>query len=96
MPGLKAATYQVTGSMSGFKTSVVDGVQLQGSQVKRVDIVLEVGEVTSEVSVSAASSAIQTETATVGADFNAAKHYWDLPTPGNAFSGTYAVLAILP
>jgi hypothetical protein len=96
MPGLKVATYQVTGSMSGFKTSVVDGVQLQGSQVKRVDIVLEVGEVTSEVSVSAASSAIQTETATVGADFNAAKHYWDLPTPGNAFSGTYAVLAILP
>src|SRR2546426_12037612 len=22
--------------------------------------------------------------------------YWDLPIPGNAFSGTYAVLAILP
>jgi hypothetical protein len=96
MPGLKAATYQVTGSMSGFKTSVIDGVQLQGSQVKRVDIVLEVGEVTSEVSVSAAASVIQTETATVGADFNAAKRYGDLPVPGNAFSGTYAVLAILP
>ena len=96
MPGLKTGTYQVTASISGFKTSVVDDVQLQSSQVKRIDIVLEVGEVATEVTVSAAASAIQTETATVGADFNAAKHYWDLPTPGNAFSGTYAVLAILP
>src|SRR5438093_897740 len=96
MPGLKTGTYQVTASISGFKTSVVDDVQLQSSQVKRVDIVLEVGEVATEVTVSAASAAIQTETATVGADFNAAKRYWDLPIPGNAFSGTYAVLAILP
>jgi Carboxypeptidase regulatory-like domain len=96
MPGLKAGTYQVTASISGFKTSVVDDAVLQSSQVKRIDIVLEVGEVATEVNVSAASAAIQTETATVGADFNAAKRYWDLPTPGNAFSGTYAVLAVLP
>src|SRR5438093_10507706 len=96
MPGLKAGMYQVTASISGFKTSVVDDVQLQSSQVKRVDIVLELGEVATEVTVSAAAAAIQTETATVGADFNAAKRYWDLPIPGNAFSGTYAVLAVLP
>ena len=64
MPGLKAGTYQVTASISGFKTSVVDDVQLQSSQVKRVDTVLEVGEVATEVTVSAASAAIQTETAT--------------------------------
>jgi len=96
MPGLKAGTYQVTASMSGFKTSVFDDVRLQSSQVKRVDVVLEVGEVTTEVNVSAAATAIQTEQATIGADFNAAKRYGDLPVPGNAFSGTYAVLAILP
>src|SRR2546422_8601635 len=96
MPGLKAGTYQVTATMSGFKTSVIDDVVLQSSQVKRVDMVLEVGEVTTEVNVSAAASAIQTEQATIVADFNAAKRYGDLPVPGNAFSGTYAVLAILP
>jgi hypothetical protein len=96
MPGLKAGTYQVTATMSGFKTSVVDHVGLQSSQVQRVDIILEVGEVTTEVNVSAAATAIQTEQATIGADFNAAKRYGDLPVPGNAFSGTYAVLAILP
>src|SRR5262249_18398089 len=96
MPSLKEGTYQVTATICGFKAAVVDDDMLHSSKVKRIDIVLEVGEVATEVNVSAASAAIQTETATVGADFNAAKRYWDLPTPGNAFSGTYAVLAVLP
>ena len=96
MPGLKAANYQVTATQTGFKRAVVDDVMLQSNQVRRVDITLEVGEVTSEVTVSAAAEAIQTEQGKIGADFNAAKRYWDLPIPGNAFSGTYAVLAILP
>ena len=56
----------------------------------------EIGEVATEVAVSAAAAVIQTEQATIGADFNAAKRYADLPIPGNAFSGTYAVLAVLP
>src|SRR3989442_1024084 len=96
MPGLKTGNYQVTASHPGFKKFVVDDVLLQSSQTRRVDIALEIGEVASEVTVSAAATAIQTETAKLGADFNAAKRYWDLPIPGNAFSGTYAVLAILP
>src|SRR5438093_5141166 len=96
MPGLKTGTYQVTATLAGFKKSVTDDVMLQSNQVRRVDITLEVGEVASEVTVSAAAAAIQTEQGKIGADFNAAKRYWDLPIPGNAFSGTYAVLAILP
>ncbi len=96
MPALKSGNYQVTAALAGFKKFVVDEVLLQGNQVKRVDIVLQVGEVTTEVIVSAANAAIQTEQATIGADFNAAKNYADLPAPGNAFSGTYAILSILP
>ncbi len=96
IPGLKTGSYQVTASMAGFKKSVVEDVQLQSNQIRRVDITLEVGEVATEVSVSAAAAVIQTEQATIGATFNAAKHYGDLPIPGNAFSGTYAVLAVLP
>jgi len=96
MPGLKTGSYQVTASLAGFKKSVVDDVQLQSNQIRRIDITLEVGEVATEVSVSAAATVIQTEQATIGADFNAAKRYADLPIPGNAFSGTYAVLAVLP
>ena len=96
MPGLKTGSYQVTASLAGFKKSVVDDVQLQSNQIRRVDITLEVGEVATEVSVSAAAAVIQTEQATIGATFNAAQRYADLPIPGNAFSGTYAVLAVLP
>ena len=96
IPGLKAGTYQVTTTMNGFKKSVTDDVQLQSNVVRRVDITLEVGEVATEVAVSAAASVIQTEQATIGAEFNAAQRYKDLPVPGNAFSGTYAVLAVLP
>jgi len=55
MPGLKAANYQVTATQTGFKRAVVDDVMLQSNQVRRVDITLEVGEVTSEVTVSAAA-----------------------------------------
>ena len=96
MPGLKAGTYQITAAMAGFKKSVVDDVILQSNQVRRVEILLQIGEVASQVTVSEAAVAITTEEGKIGADFNAGKRYSDLPVPGNAFSGTYAVLAILP
>src|SRR5712692_1007811 len=45
MPGLKTANYQVTATQPGFRRAVVDDVLLQSNQVRRVDIVLEIGEV---------------------------------------------------
>lgn len=96
MPGLKAGQYQVTATLAGFKKSVVDDVVVQSNQVRRVEIVLQVGEVASEVTVSERTAAIQTEQGKIGADFQAAQRYQDLPIPGNAFSGTYAVLTALP
>ncbi len=96
MPALKAGTYRLTASLAGFKTAVVDGIMLQSNQVRRVDVTLEVGEVATEVTVSAAATAIQTEEGKIASDFKAAEQYASLPVPGNAFSGTYAILAILP
>ena len=96
MPALKSGTYQVTATLTGFKTSVVDDVLLQSNQIKRVDITLEVGEVATQITVSAASAAIQTEEGKIASDFKAAEQYASLPIPGNLFSGTYAVLAVLP
>jgi hypothetical protein len=49
MPALKSGSYQVTATLAGFKTFVVDDVRLQSNQVKRVDITLEVGEVATQV-----------------------------------------------
>src|SRR5512133_1132027 len=96
MPGLKAGRYEVSATQPGFRKSVVEDVVLQSNQVRRVEIVLQVGELASEVTVSARTAAIQTEQGKIGADFEAAQRYQDLPIPGNAFSGTYAVLTVLP
>jgi hypothetical protein len=51
IPALKSGTYQVSATQGGFKRSIVDDVQLQSSQVRRVDFTLEVGEVATEVTV---------------------------------------------
>jgi hypothetical protein len=96
MPGLKAGKYQLTATLTGFKKSVIEDVALQSNQVRRVEIALQIGEIATEVTVSERATAIQTEQGKIGADFQAAQRYQDLPVPGNAFSGTYAVLSILP
>ena len=96
MPALKAGTYEVTGTLAGFKKVVVDGVNLQSNEVRRVDVRLEVGEVANQVTVDAAAGAIQTEEGKIASDFKASEQYATLPTPGNAFSSPWAVLAVLP
>ncbi len=96
MPGVKPGTYQIVATLTGFKKAVVDDVVVQSNQVRRVEITLQVGEVAAEVTVSERAAAIQTEQGKIGADFLAAERYQDLPIPGNAFSGTYAVLSTLP
>ena len=51
--------------MTGFSKAVVTTVQLEVNQTLRVDMTLEVGEVTETVEVSAAAPQLQTDTATV-------------------------------
>ncbi len=96
MPALKPGNYEVTATLTGFKKVVVDGVLLQSNQVRRVDVTLQIGEVANEVTVNEAAAAIQTEEGKIASDFKAAEQYASLPIPGNAFSGTWAVLAVLP
>ncbi len=96
MPGVKGGTYQITATLAGFNKAVIADVILESSQVRRVDITLQIGQATTEVTVSEMATSIQTEQGKISADFKAAQRYADLPIPGNAFSGTYAVLTTLP
>lgn len=95
MPGLKRGNYRVVVSFEGFKTFVTDDILLQSSQIKRVNAILEVGDVSVEITVSGAAAAIETEQAKIAADFSG-KIYKEFPLPGNEFSGTYGILAVLP
>lgn len=51
---LRPGVYTITASMPGFKTAIVEGREVQVSIPASVNLILEVGDLTQEVSVSAA------------------------------------------
>lgn len=65
-PSLAVGQYVVAAEKSGFKTAVAAGIVLQVDQAARVDLQLEVGEVTERVEVQAATPLVDTRSATVG------------------------------
>jgi hypothetical protein len=94
MPGLKQGRYRLSASMPGFKTFVANDLILASSQVRRVDIGLQLGTADTEVLVTASKSVIETEQGKVASEFTG-ERYRDIPIPGNAYGGTYAILATL-
>jgi hypothetical protein len=95
MPGLKPGSYRLSATQPGFKKFVVDDIHLLSSQVRRVDVAFQVGEVEAQVTVSGEAAAIETEQGKVSAELSGAR-YKDLPLAGNRYSGTAPVLATLP
>jgi hypothetical protein len=66
LPSLTPATYSIAVKKAGFKTTVISGVTLLVDQKARVDIQLQVGQVTTTVEVSGAAPLVDTKTASVG------------------------------
>lgn len=62
-PFLPPGTYQLTIEAKGFKRFVRSDIRLQSQDRARVDVTLELGELTQSVTVSEAVSQLQTETA---------------------------------
>jgi hypothetical protein len=63
---LNPGTYDVTASMRGFQTKVQPGVVLEVAATVKVDFQLEIGEITETVEVTAATTLLQTQEASVG------------------------------
>jgi hypothetical protein len=95
MPDLKTGDYRIRVTMGGFKAFVADNIPLASSQIKRVDVQLQVGDTASEVTVSGAAPVIETEDSKITAEFSA-QQYKFAPLPGNAYSSPLPVLATLP
>ncbi len=68
---LAPGTYRLAVTAEGFKTNVVDNIQLSLGQNQRVDINLELGQVTETVEVTGELSLIQTDDASTGATIRA-------------------------
>mgnify|MGYP005857320313 CR=1 FL=1 len=63
--GLEAGFYQVTAGSAGFKTFSQTRIDVATAQIKRIDARLELGDVTTVVTVEGGTSQVETETATL-------------------------------
>src|SRR6266852_199671 len=94
VPDLPRGTYRLTATHAGFKTSVTDNLILESNQIRRIDVILELGEVASQVTVVANAAVITTDTAKIQGSFTA-KSFEDAPWVGDG-RNTYWVLETLP
>lgn len=65
-PLLKPGTYSVSAELTGFKKYQRDGIELSISQVATADIVLEVGQLSEQVTVTAGAEILELSTADRG------------------------------
>ncbi|MDQ2950138.1 MAG: TonB-dependent receptor [Acidobacteriota bacterium] len=63
---LPIGTYKITASSAGFKKTVIPSITLQVNQAAHLDLLLEVGAVSDEISVSAQAPLLATESTSVG------------------------------
>jgi hypothetical protein len=62
---VRTGTYEITVSLSGFQSFKATGVQVSTNQVVRTNAVLQVGQVTESVNVTAAAILLATDSATI-------------------------------
>ncbi len=68
-PDLTRGNYRLSATAAGFKTFVADHIILEGNQIRRIDVTLELGGVTSEVTVQADAAVIATDTPKIQSTF---------------------------
>ena len=66
LPFLPPGSYQITAEAPGFKRYVREGIRVNANERLPLDITLEVGQVTEQVTVSAEASLLETVTASSG------------------------------
>jgi len=94
-PFLAPGRYELTVESAGFKKFVRQNIILQAQDRLRVDVPMEVGEVTSSVTVAAQISQLQTETAT-RSQVLASEIIANIPTQGrNPFQIAWAAAGVI-
>ena len=66
LPSLPPAVYDLKVEMPGFTAQTRNGIELQVSQVARINVTLQVGSVTEVVEVAGGAPVLQTETTEIG------------------------------
>ena len=81
---LDPGTYNVSAEMSGFQTTVRNGLELTVGQAARVELVLNLGGLSTEVQVTAETPLLNTESATLS-EVITNEQIVDLPLNGRGF-----------
>jgi Carboxypeptidase regulatory-like domain/TonB-dependent Receptor Plug Domain len=84
LPGLRPGSYNVSAELSGFRGRSYQGFQVEINQTARLDVQLEVGELTSVVEIQGAAQLLQSENSSVGGVIDK-KKIVDLPINGRNF-----------
>jgi outer membrane receptor protein involved in Fe transport len=85
VPGLAAGLYKVVAEHDGFKTRVVDKIVLYATDRKAIDTILDVGQVSEQVTVNADITTVNTQTSETGTTINA-NEVANLPLNGRDFT----------
>jgi hypothetical protein len=94
IPNLQVGTYEVSVSSTGFKSWSRSGILLSVGESARVDVTLEVGQVTEQVTVSGAAPLLKTETTEVSATMES-KLVGDMPVPMSSSWGMRSVFSVM-
>src|SRR5215813_11814748 len=84
LPGLQPGTYDITAESKGFRKRSHRGFVVEVNQTARLDMLMEVGDVTSVVEVHGAAALLQSENSSVGSVIDR-KKIVDLPLNGRNF-----------
>jgi Carboxypeptidase regulatory-like domain len=101
VPNLNPGRYRVTAKAAGFKTAIVQNIDVTALRVVRVDLKLDVGEVGTEVTVQSTAPVIDTDSASIAA-MKTSKDLNDLPlnirstVSGTGDSGLYRYVFLTP
>ena len=85
VPSLKPGQYLLTIEKAGFRKMVRSGITLQVNQFARVDVELQVGELTNTVEITQAATLLETETSSRGSVIDQ-KKIVDLPLNGRDYN----------
>lgn len=93
LPNLPAGIYDLKVTASGFKTVTRTNVEVSINNTMRLDLKLEVGQVSEQVTVSADVAALKTEQSSVSTEIQA-KAVQDLPLP--AYRNYQSLINLVP
>src|SRR5438128_6056095 len=90
LPSIPPGFYRLRTELPGFKAAVSEPFEVQVQQVLRLDMLLQVGQISETIEVAATADLLQAETATVGAVVEN-KIITELPLNGREYLGLVAM-----